>query len=385
VLEAGPRAGGHIHAVPIEDDDGQTHWIDTGFIVWTRGSYPHAAALFDELGLPSQPFVSPVAVWDRGGDGGARSLAEAAARCGAEAGRDLRRLLGFWARGEGLAVSPDLTIGELLQGQRFHPELVEQLIVPALVVLWGFQAHEALGMAAPAALALLGRTRFVDGEHQLRRLVPSSQPYLEALTARLARPVRTDCRVTELAVEAEGVVVVHGGQTERFDRALVAVQPPQALAMLASPTRPQHNILRRLPTHRSLAVVHEDRSLMPADPALAQGAVMTWLSARHEPVRRSCVTWNATALHGIARQTPVYVTLCSQADFVGGLIAPTAIRATIRHTHIALTPAYRVARRRLLELETSGRIAFAGSWQGATATHECAIQSAHAAADRLTS
>src|SRR3954465_7474626 len=54
VYEAGERVGGHSHTVEVESD-GDSHGIDTGFIVFNDRNYPNFERLLEELEVPSQP------------------------------------------------------------------------------------------------------------------------------------------------------------------------------------------------------------------------------------------------------------------------------------------------------------------------------------------
>src|SRR6478735_11350377 len=54
VYEAGARIGGHSNTVRVDFED-ETHWVDTGFIVFNDRNYPNFEALLAELGVASQP------------------------------------------------------------------------------------------------------------------------------------------------------------------------------------------------------------------------------------------------------------------------------------------------------------------------------------------
>ncbi|MGM3213615.1 FAD-dependent oxidoreductase, partial [Klebsiella pneumoniae] len=54
LFEAGDHLGGHTHTHEVEVDGLQLA-VDTGFIVFNPLHYPLLTALFDELGVASQP------------------------------------------------------------------------------------------------------------------------------------------------------------------------------------------------------------------------------------------------------------------------------------------------------------------------------------------
>ena len=52
LFEAGSYFGGHTHTVDITLE-GQTHGVDTGFLVFNERTYPKLIALFGELQVPT--------------------------------------------------------------------------------------------------------------------------------------------------------------------------------------------------------------------------------------------------------------------------------------------------------------------------------------------
>jgi predicted NAD/FAD-binding protein len=391
VFEASTRAGGHIHAVPVQDASSPTgeYWIDTGFIAWSPQLYPNAYALFQSLGLSSAPSGYPVVAWDRR-SGVSVPLSSFPSRCGKdfapEVGRDLRRLVILLMKsGNRLdPVEEPLSFGDWLQRENFHVDLIEHLILPAMAVVWGFQVNEILEMSAGAATGLMRRTMFTDTGVEFRRLTPSSHSYLLAVVNRLHKPVRTGCAVNQVSLTASGVEIQTGSGTEQFDRVILAAQPFQNLQVLAAPTEKQREILGGMTYHRSAAIVHRDAALLPPDPAHQSAFIPTWLPETKPGRRRSCATWNMSAYYDLPTTDPILVTICATDDAVPGvLVAADKIQHVIHNTHVSLTPFYQAARAALAEIEIPGRVYFAGSWLGPVGSHECAVTSGLNAAARL--
>src|SRR5436305_1824151 len=68
VYEASERVGGHSHTVEVEGEgDGESHWIDTGFIVFNDRNYPNFERLLEELEVPIQPSHMGFSVSDGSG------------------------------------------------------------------------------------------------------------------------------------------------------------------------------------------------------------------------------------------------------------------------------------------------------------------------------
>ena len=63
VFEADSRIGGHTHTVEVKID-GQSHWVDTGFIVYNERTYPNFIQLLAELEIQTQPTTMGFSVSD---------------------------------------------------------------------------------------------------------------------------------------------------------------------------------------------------------------------------------------------------------------------------------------------------------------------------------
>lgn len=387
VFESSARAGGHIRPMPVDDGQGNVVHVDTGFTVFERRSYPQFGRLLEELHVESEAVSFDVALWDRV-RGRHHRLRDFPSLCGstfaAEAGRDLRRFAAFILR---LERRPDLldaravSLGEFLAAQDYHPDLVESLVLPSLAFEWGFQRDQILAMSVEAALAMLRRTLLAGPGSELRRVTPSSKVYLDALLAHLRARLRTSCAVHQVEERAEGVAVTSAAGVELFDAALIATQADQALRLLARPTEAQRRLLGGLPYHQGIAVVHSDPELIPDEIARSGTFVVMQLRAGDAPLWAT--TWDMRRFQRIAATRPVLVTIGDARILAAGIIDPRQIHHVIRHTHVALSPDYRVACPDPEAFEGGGRTFFSGSYAGGGGSHEHALASALSAGARI--
>ena len=63
VFEAGSYPGGHTNTVRV-DTEHETHWVDTGFIVFNDRNYPNFERLLERIGVASQASSMSFAVAD---------------------------------------------------------------------------------------------------------------------------------------------------------------------------------------------------------------------------------------------------------------------------------------------------------------------------------
>ena len=64
MFEASPRPGGHTNTVDIAED-GRSHPVDTGFMVYNEVTYPRLTRLFNDLGVETMETDMSFGVQDR--------------------------------------------------------------------------------------------------------------------------------------------------------------------------------------------------------------------------------------------------------------------------------------------------------------------------------
>ncbi|WP_245644606.1 FAD-dependent oxidoreductase [Nocardioides jensenii] len=393
LFEADDRLGGHADTHLV---DGLA--IDTGFIVHNERTYPTLLRLFAELGVETQASDMSMSVRDvatgleYAGALGARGLFPTSANLGRPAylrmlveiprfHRRARRVLDpadgpdqalTGARG---STSEDQTLREFLHEGGFSAYFTRHFMEPLVAAVWSCDPETSLDYPARYLFAFLQHHGMlaVFGSPQWRTVSGGSREYVAKVAARLP-DVRLGTKVTSVLETADGIDVTDGnGDVTRFDAAVIATHPAQALAMLADPTTEQHEVLGALPYSRNIARLHTDVSLLPA----SRGAWASWNFLR--PGARTgevTVTYDLTRLQRLATDRPYLVTL-GGAD----LVDPATVIETMEYEHPLYTPSSVAAQRRLPELDTD-RLAFAGAYHG-WGFHEDGAASGARAAERL--
>ena len=186
--------------------------------------------------------------------------------------------------------------------------------------------------------------------------------------------IRTGTKVTSVLETADGVEVTDGnGAVTPYDAVVIATHPSQALAMLATPTAAQREVLAALPYSRNVATLHTDETILPR----AEGARASWNFRRPvDATDHVTVTYDLTRLQRLPTDTHYLVTLGGE-----DLIDPATVIDRMEYEHPLYTPDSVAAQARLGEITTE-RIAFAGAYHG-WGFHEDGARSGLAAAERL--
>jgi len=384
VYEAGDRVGGHTNTIRVDTED-ETHWIDTGFIVFNDRNYPNFERLLDELGVAVQPSQMSFSVSDgRGGfeyAGTPRGLFARPAhllspsflgmlRDWRRFNREARALIGM----HGTAPS----LGRWLEEKGFSKHFVERLIVPQASAVWSADPEQMWSFPASfmaeffenhGMYSLRDRPRW-------RTVAGGSVRYVEAIAApwrdriRLRAPVRRVERLPDrVRIEAEGC------ETEDFDEVVIATHSDQALAMLADPSEAEREVLGAIPYQRNEAVLHTDTSLLPR----RRAAWSSWnFHLTEEPARCSTVTYWMNNLQRLRADREYLVTLNR-----GEEIDPEKVLHRVSYDHPVYTAEGVAAQARRAEIGNTGRHThYCGAYWG-WGFHEDGVLSALRACERI--
>jgi predicted NAD/FAD-binding protein len=384
VYEAGGRAGGHTNTIRVDTED-ETHWIDTGFIVFNDRNYPNFERLLDELGVAAQPSHMSFSVSDGRGhfeySGTPWGLFARPShlispsflgmlRDWRRFNREARTLIGM----NGTAPS----LGHWLEEKGFSQHFVDRLIVPQASAVWSADPEQMWDFPASfmaeffenhGMYSLRDRPRW-------RTVAGGSVRYVEAITApwrdriRLRAPVRRIERLPDrVRIEADGC------ETEDFDEVVIATHSDQALAMLADPSEAEREVLGAIPYQRNEAVLHTDTSLLPR----RRTAWSSWnFHLTGEPARGTTVTYWMNNLQRLRADREFMVTLNR-----GEEIDPEKVLHRVSYDHPVYTVEGVVAQSQYAEISNTGRRThYCGAYWG-WGFHEDGVVSALRACERI--
>jgi uncharacterized protein len=440
LFESEPRLGGHAHTHQMadgsdgSDGSGGDIWVDSGFIVHNRETYPLLTRLLAELGVAVQDSEMSMSVscagcgleyaGQRGLGGLAAGLRRGRVRYAWMLGevlrfhRQARRLLAAGpeeheAAGTAGAGTAEPTLGEFLAAGRYSRYFVTHFALPFVASVWSCPPQTALRYPARYLFEFLNQHGLlsVTGSPPWLTVAGGSRSYVERVGKQLAvvrtgapvtavrRPggdggVRaaggtgtagtagtagtgmTDARVTDAEGGAEVTFADTGGsRTESFDGVVIATHPDQALALLADATPAEREVLGAFRYSRNETILHTDDSILPANPRVraSWNYRLASCAAASPEVQ---VSYDMTRLQRLPGAGSYVVTL-NGAD----VVAPERVIATMGYEHPVYDPASVAAQGRLPELN-DGVTAFAGAYHG-WGFHEDGCRAGLAAAQSL--
>src|ERR1022692_358183 len=391
LYEADGRLGGHADTHDVPTPDGRLLPLDTGFLVHNTRTYPTLTRLFRELGVQSQETEMSLSVRCQGcgleyaGTRGVRGLIP---RAGQLARPEYLRMLaavpGFYRAARRLleagSGSPDLdtlTLGDFLTAGGYDRYFTGHFVAPLIAAVWSCSPGDA--RAYPARYLF----EFLDNHGMLtmgrasswRNVVGGSKTYVEQIAKQLTA-VRSGVPVRAVRGADGGVEVTDAnGEADLFDAAVVATHPDQALALLATPTPAEREVLGAFSYSASEVALHTDESLLPRSPAVrsAWNYLLSDCAGSADEVH---VSYYLNRLQRLTEPTGYIVTL-NTLDRV----RPELVVDRMRYEHPLHTRQSVAAQRRLGELN-SGPLAYAGAYHG-WGFHEDGCRSAVTAAGSL--
>jgi len=382
LFEANDYLGGHTHTHDIEVG-GRRLAVDTGFIVFNPLHYPLLTALFEELGVASQPTTMSFSMHSErsGVEYNATSLDGLfCQRRNLVSPRfwgmlaDLRRFYRDAPRLLEQAEGP--TLGEYVRTQRYGDAFVEEHLLPMASALWSSPTATVLDFPARYLVQFMANHQMLQmtGRAPWRVVTGGSARYVDALRARWSVRERLACAVHSVERMPQGVRVHSAAGVEAFDEVVLACHSDQALALLADADLSEREVLGTIRYQPNEAVLHTDASVLPRD----RKAWAAWNAHVPRDAAAACtVSYCMNLLQGLPGDTPLVVTL-NRSD----AIDPRKVLRTLHYAHPVHDHAAVRAQQRWGEVQGRRHTWFAGAYWG-WGFHEDGIRSARRVVDAL--
>jgi predicted NAD/FAD-binding protein len=316
LFEAEGYVGGHTHTVDVKLD-GEIYAADTGFMVFNDRTYPNFVRMLDLLGVPSRDSDMSFSVrCDRTGleyQGGTLLglFAQRRNLLRPSFYRMLRDILRFNREAPDLLDREDdlSTLDDYLAKHRYSPQFAEHYLAPMGASIWStptgkfrqFPARHTVGFFRNHGLLQ------ISDRPQWKTILHGAVKFVEALLWPLDDRVRLNCPVDRVERHEDHVVVTpRSGESEIFDRVVLAAHADQSLAMLVDPSPAEREILGAIPYQANDIVLHTDTCLLPR----TRRAWASWnchIAASEQP--SVTLTYNLNQLQGHRPPEPILETL----------------------------------------------------------------------------
>ena len=398
LFEADSYFGGHTHTVDITlptAQGPQTYGVDTGFLVFNERTYPNLIQLLGDLQVQTTKSDMSFSVQVPGQAGGrplewsGSSLNTVFAQRGNLVNprfwRMLRDLLRFNQLTTELAlqgVDSELMqpLADFLRQEHFSDEFRDWYLLPMLGCIWSCPTNQMLQFPVATLVRFCHNHGLiqVSNRPQWWTVQGGARHYVEKIVAQI-RDKRLNAPVQRIVRDASGVEITSNGQTERFDKVVLACHSDQSLALLVQPTQAEQHTLGAIRYQANRAVLHTDASVLPKN----KRAWASWNFARSAPPdatqhdARVCLHYLLNQLQPLPFTQPVLVSLNPVQP-----IDPASIHGEFDYAHPVFDLAAIRAQAHVPALQGQQHTYFCGAWAG-YGFHEDGLKSGLDVAQRL--
>ncbi|SDT27806.1 NAD(P)/FAD-dependent oxidoreductase [Pseudomonas prosekii] len=378
VFEASDWVGGHTHTVDVTVD-GQTHAVDTGFIVFNDWTYPNFIRLLGQLGVRFKPTEMSFSVNDPdsgleyNGNNLNSLFAQRSNLLSPGFWKMLRDILRFNKEAlrdlEQQRIATDTTLNDYLQANGYSERFILHYIVPMGAAIWSMSMADMLGFPLQLFVRFFKNHGLlsVNDRPQWCVIEGGSSAYIAPLTASFKERIRLNCPVTRVERDLDGVVIHSAAGSERFDKVIFACHSDQALKLLAEPSSAEQSILGALPYADNEVVLHTDIGLLPK-------RKLAWASWNYRlngaGNTHAAVTYDMNILQGLQSDTTFCVSLNQSAG-----IDPSKVLAKFTYAHPQYSLKAVAAQQRWEELDGAQHTYYCGAYW-ANGFHEDGVVSA---------
>lgn len=380
LFEANDYLGGHTHTHQVTLA-GETHAVDTGFIVFNDKTYPEFERILRETGVAWRDSTMSFSVRNEatGLEYNGTSLNSLFAQrrnlLSPAFYRMVKDILRFNRESLSL-LSPgvEIKLGDYLHQQAYSKQFIRDYIIPMGAAIWSTDAEQMLQFPARFFVRFFHHHGMltIDDRPQWRTIVGGSSAYLQRISAGYKDRIQLNSAVSSVQRHVDGVTIhTKDGRTFDADYVFFACHSDEALAILGEEaTAAEQAILGAIPYQDNTVYLHTDVRLMPK-------RKLAWAAWNYHVTPQATgkvqVTYNMNILQGIHSAEPLLVTL-NYTD----AIDPAKIIKKLHYRHPLYTLAGAQAQLRHAEISGHHRTGFAGAyWRNGF--HEDGVVSALAA------
>jgi predicted NAD/FAD-binding protein len=301
IFENNKYLGGHTNTRVVANGPAAGTPIDTGFIVHNDRTYPHFTKFITRLGITAVDSDMSFATFDR-----ARNFfwssyfpngffAQRKNIAGAALWRMLADMAAFNSRAKAdlaRGTVGGISLGDYCARYGYSDLFMHYYLVPMVAAIWSSPEQKTLDFPCDTLFRFCVDHGLLDftGRPQWKTLAGGNRTYVEKFLKTFSGTVRLQTPVKRIAREDGGVTLtLIGGETLRFDAAVIATHADQALQILADPDEKEKKLLGAWRYSKNQALLHTDSRMLP-------------------PVRRGWASWNYLARSDAYGDGPIGLT-----------------------------------------------------------------------------
>ena len=311
VFEKNDYLGGHANTRQVNDTQGKTISIDTGFIVYNELTYPNLTKLFDQLKVPiansdmSFSFYNPSSQFEYGG-GGLRALfADPRNLLNKRFYLMIKDIIKFYKTFQTGKPDQKISIRQYLDRHHYSKEFIEFHFIPLISSIWSTPDQNSLDQPLSSIVSFFQNHKLFNflNRPQWKTVKGGSQNYIQCLMnvshfqVQLSSQIKSIYRTPQIQIHTP---------KERlfFDYLVFACSPKTFLPLLMDKTAEEIKLLSIFQFQPNLTQLHQNSSLMPPH----QAAWSSWNFHTNKDQLCTLTYW-MNKLQPLATQDQFFVSL----------------------------------------------------------------------------
>lgn len=384
LFEKNDYFGGHSNTIDFKQGD-SSFPVDTGFLVHNRKTYPNLIKMFEYLDIPTVECDMTLSIkhttdsLEWGGENLQTVFSQKKNLFKPSFYFFLMDILKFNRSAESyLELSlknREMTLGDLLDKFNYSQELKKWYLIPMAAAIWSTPADKILDFPAWTFLqfCLNHHLLQVNGRPKWRSISGGSKVYVKKITDQIQHKY-LNAKIQKINRTETSFEVFMNEEVHKFDMGILAAHPEQSLALLATPTMEEKNILSLFKYQPNKAFVHQDQTVLPQSKSIWSA----WNYLSSEKNKNLCVTYLINKLQPLPTIEPVLVTLNPNQD----LLDKNKVKKVIDYEHPLFDFKTVEAQSEIPKIQGKQSTFYVGAWQG-YGFHEDGAKSAIEVAKKL--
>jgi predicted NAD/FAD-binding protein len=340
VYEANDYIGGHTATKQIEDN-GQTHNIDTGFIVFNDWTYPNFIKLMTTLGVDYQPtemsfsVTSEKANLEYNGNNLNSLFAQRRNIFRPRFWRIVRDILKFNKACKKMVAdkrdTSSLTLEDIIAELKLSDDFARYYILPMCAAIWSSSLEQTRRFPLTFFLQFFNNHGLLNitDRPQWYTIKGGSSQYIGPLVSEFESKIKLSTGVESVCRQGDKWKVIDSqNNSALYDDVVFACHSDQALKMIDAPSEAHTAVLGNIPYASNDVVMHKDVGQLPK-------RTLAWASWNYrlkedesEEMRPASVTYNMNILQRFDVQNTYCVTLNNTSA-----ILPSSILGKYHYAH----------------------------------------------------
>ena len=274
IFEKNDYVGGHTNTVTV-DENGKPVFIDTGFMVFNKVTYPNLTKLFEKLDVSVKPTSMSFSVshvesgLEFSGSGINGLFSQRRNIFNIRFIKMLKQINRFNSECLETLNDPkyaDYSLLDYIEEKKYGKDFLNKYLIPMSSAVWSTPPDLMLKFPAKTLVRFFYNHGFLglNTQHQWYTVENGSRVYRDKIIEQYKEKIKVGSRVKLVERENGKIkIVTKNNSVHYFDKVIFASHADETLAMLSNPSKLEFELLSNFKYQYNKATLHTDSSVMP--------------------------------------------------------------------------------------------------------------------------